>query len=289
MNRILVTGARGQLGMELQTHQKRLKGTEFYFYDIEELDICNKIEVENTINKIKPDLLINCAAYTAVDRAEENADNAYAVNAVAVRNIVNAASGITGMKLIHISTDFVFDGKNNSPYNEDDSPNPQSVYGISKLQGEKYALTYPHTMIIRTSWLYSEYGSNFVKTILRLAGENEEINVINDQRGTPTWTTDLASSVLNIWSQIFYEKKKFIPGIYHYSNEGSCSWYEFACEIARIAELNIKINPVSTTEFPLPAKRPPYSVLGLDKIKNTYDIKIPSWQESLEIFLNRYK
>ncbi len=289
MKRILVTGARGQLGIELQAQQKRLHGTEFHFFDIEELDINNEIEVEKTISNIKPHILINCAAYTAVDRAEEDVENAYAVNAKAVKNIVNAASNVTGMKLVHISTDFVFDGKNKSPYSEDESPAPQSVYGMSKLQGEKYALSYPHTMIIRTSWLYSEYGDNFVKTIIRLAGEKDEINVINDQRGAPTRAADLASAILDICSQIFYDEKKFMPGIYHYSNEGSCSWYEFACEIKSIMGLNIKINPVSTAEFPLPAKRPPYSVLGLDKIKNTYDIEIPSWQDSLEIFLNRYK
>lgn len=289
MKRILVTGAKGQLGMEIRAQQEKLKGPEFCFMDIEELDITNKDEVERTIGRIKPSIIINCAAYTAVDRAEEDIEYAWAVNATAVKNIIDAAILSPGMKLIHISTDFVFDGENKIPYDEDANALPQSVYGRSKLKGEEYALSYPGTIIIRTSWLYSEYGGNFVKTILRLAGEKDEIKVVNDQTGTPTWAADLAAAVLNISRQIIFKEKKFLPGIYHYSNEGRCSWYDFACEIKRIKNLDIEIKPASTTEYPLPAKRPSFSVLCLEKIKNTYDVEIPSWQESLEKFLNSLK
>jgi dTDP-4-dehydrorhamnose reductase len=284
---VKITGANGQLGREIQAKKETLKGAEFYFTDIDELDITDRKEVKSIISEIKPAYLINCAAYTAVDRAEEDADNAYAVNATAVENIVKAASNVPWMKLIHISTDFVFDGKSRSPYKEDSSPAPQSVYGKSKQRGEEFALSYPRSIIIRTSWLYSEYGGNFVKTVLRLAGERDEIKVVNDQTGTPTWASDLASALLGIVDQTVKDGNKYHAGIYHYSNEGQCTWYEFAGEIKRLKGLGIIINPVSTAEFPLPAKRPGYSVLCLDKIKNTYNIEIPSWQNSLENCLTR--
>lgn len=287
MIRILVTGAQGQLGREIQAKKDIIQGAEFFFTDIDELDITNRSEVKSTVSEIKPSYLVNCAAYTAVDRAEKDADNAYAVNASGVQNIVNAAVNVPAMKLIHISTDFVFDGKSRSPYKEDSNPAPQSIYGISKQKGEGFALSYPHAMIIRTSWLYSEYGGNFVKTILRLAVEKDEINIVNDQTGAPTWASDLASALLGIVEQTMKDDTKYLSGIYHYSNEGQCTWYEFASEIKRIKELDIKINPVSTAEFPLPAKRPEYSVLCLDKIKNTFNIEIPSWQDSLENCLKR--
>lgn len=286
MKRILVTGAEGQLGREILAQKEILKGIEFFFTDINELDITDYGEVEKTIINIKPSILVNCAAYTAVDRAEQDAENAYAVNAYAVKNIVDAAGYVPGMKLIHISTDFVFDGKNKSPYKVDAKPAAPSVYGRSKQIGEEYALSYPLSMIIRTSWLYSRYGVNFVKTILRLATEKDEINVINDQTGTPTWATDLASALLTIAEKTIYNEKEFVSGIYHYSNEGQCTWYEFAIQIIKIMGLDMRINPATTADYPLPAKRPGYSVLCLDKIKNTYNIEIPCWQDSLEKCLN---
>ena len=289
MNRILVTGSKGQLGREIMARKDKVQEFEFFFLDIDELDLTDRDEVQKTISRIKPSLLINCAAYTAVDRAEEDKENAFAVNAAAVKNIVDAGTGLPSMKLMHISTDFVFDGKARKPYCEDAGPDPQSIYGKSKLAGEIYALAYPLSMIIRTSWLYSEYGGNFVKTILRLAGERDEINVVNDQVGAPTWAADLAAAILSVCKQTLGGEKKFSPGTYHYSNEGSCSWYEFACEIKKIAGLDISIRPVTTADYPLPAKRPAYSVLGLDKIKKTYDIEIPSWQQSLGSFLKRNK
>jgi len=287
MKRILVTGAKGQLGREIQAKKDVLKDAEFYFTDIDQLDITNRSEVEKTIGQIKPLYLINCAAYTAVDRAEEDVANAYAINASAVENLVNAAGSVKGMKLIHISTDFVFDGRRKSPYTEDARPFAQSVYGKSKQKGEGFALSYPYSIIIRTSWLYSEYGSNFVKTILRLAHEKNEIKVVNDQTGTPTWAADLASAILDIIALTIEDASHYIPGIYHYSNEGQCTWFEFAGEIKRLKGLGIQIKPVSTSGFPLPAERPKYSVLCLDKIKNTYNIDIPSWQDSLENCLKR--
>ena len=287
MKRILVTGAQGQLGREIQVKIEFLKEAECYFTDIDELDITNKREVERTISEIKPLCLVNCAAYTAVDRAEEDAENAYAVNASAVENIVKAAINVHRMKLIHISTDFVFDGRRRSPYTEDVRPHAQSVYGKSKQKGEEYALSYPHSMIIRTSWLYSEFGGNFVKTILRLAAEKNEIKVVNDQTGTPTWAADLASTILDIIALTINDDRQYIPGIYHYSNEGQCTWYEFAGEIKRLKGLDIKVKPVSTSEYQLPANRPEYSVLCLDKIKSTYNIEIPSWQDSLGKCLKR--
>ncbi|MGM0667529.1 MAG: dTDP-4-dehydrorhamnose reductase, partial [Bacteroidota bacterium] len=250
MNRILVTGAKGQLGMEIGAQKEKLQGSEIIFMDIEELDLTDRDEVQKTIGRINPSLLINCAAYTAVDRAEEDKENAFAVNAGAVRNILDATTTVPSMKFVHVSTDFVFDGKTKKPYDEDASPNPQSVYGRSKREGEKYALSYPHAMIIRTSWLYSEYGGNFVKTILRLAGEKDEISVVNDQRGSPTWAADLASAILTVCRQTLSGEKLFQAGIYHYSNEGSCSWYEYASEIKKIMGFEMRINPVSTAEFP---------------------------------------
>jgi dTDP-4-dehydrorhamnose reductase len=289
MNRILVTRAKGQLGREISVRKETVQGAEFFFLDIEELDLTAVDEVKKTINSIKPSVLINCAAYTAVDRAEEDRENAFAVNAGAVENIIDAARALPSMKFLHISTDFVFDGKASKPYDEDADPDPQSVYGKSKWQGEKYALAYPLSMIIRTSWLYSEYGGNFVKTILRLAGEKDEINVVSDQRGVPTWAGDLSLAILSVCNQALSGEKEFMPGIYHYSNEGSCSWYEFACEIKKLMGFDMRIRPVSTEEYPLPAKRPAYSVLGLDKIKKTYNIEIPSWQQSLGLFLKRNK
>ena len=287
MKKILVTGSRGQLGREIEARKDYLKGTVFYFMDIDDLDLRNEKEVLRTIGEIKPVLLVNCAAYTSVDRAENDSENAYAVNSHAVKNIVGAAAKAPGMKLIHISTDFVFDGKGKIPYTENDIPDAQSVYGKSKQEGEGYALSYPLSMVIRTSWLYSEYGSNFVKTILRLAPEKEYINVVNDQIGSPTWAADLAITVLKITGQSLNDNNRFISGVYHYSNQGYCSWYDFACEIKKIKGLDINIYPVSTAEYPLPAQRPAYSVLSLDKIKKTYHIKIPAWQDSLEKCLKR--
>ncbi len=287
MKRILVTGAQGQLGREIQAKKESLEGAEFYFTDIDELDITNRRDLERTISEIKPLYLINCAAYTAVDRAETDAANAFAVNASAVENIVYAAGNVHSMKLIHISTDFVFDGRRRSPYTEDVRPHAQSVYGKSKQKGEEYALSYPHSMIIRTSWLYSEYGSNFVKTILQLAVEKNELKVVSDQTGTPTWAADLASAIMDVLALTMNDDRQYIPGIYHYSNEGQCTWFEFASEINRLRRLGLKIKPVSTAEYQLPANRPEYSVLCLEKIKNTYNIEIPSWQDSLEKCLKR--
>ena len=280
--RILITGAKGQLGQEIRKKKDLLKEAEFYFTDIDELDISNEKEVSDIIRRISPSWLVNCAAYTAVDRAEKEPAEAFAINASAVSNIVTAAKYAGDMKLIHISSDFVFDGKRQTPYTEDNTTGALSVYGKSKQKGEEYALSYPPATVIRTSWLYSEFGSNFVKTILRLSAERDEINVINDQAGSPTWAADLATAVIKIISDSEENENNYIPGLYHYSNEGSCSWHEFAEEIKRIQMSDLKINAVSTAEYPLPAKRPAYSVLCSDKIKKIYNIDIPYWKKSLE-------
>lgn len=287
MKKILITGSKGQLGSSLKSAEDSITNSNIHFTDIDKTDLVNAKQVHDLINDIKPDYFINCAAYTAVDRAESDIENAYKVNSEAVKNIADAAPLSPGMKFIHISTDFVFRGNRNSPYEESAEPDPVSVYGKSKRQGELYALTYPLAAVIRTSWLYSEYGGNFVKTILRLAEEKEEIKVVNDQTGTPTWASDLASAIISILNNTDEGEDYFIPGIYHYSNSGSCTWYDFACEIKKFKNLDIKIAPVSTAEFPLPAKRPQYSVLNLDKIKKTYRLAIPGWQESLMKCLNR--
>ncbi|MEA1887276.1 MAG: dTDP-4-dehydrorhamnose reductase [Bacteroidota bacterium] len=281
MKRILVTGAKGQLGREIQERKETLPRNEFYFTDIDEMDLTDENEVNKSISGIKPEYIINCAAYTTVDKAEQESEKAYAANATAVKNIINSLRNVPGSKLIHISTDFVFSGKSMSPYTENDRPSAQSVYGKSKQEGEVYALSYEKSIIIRTSWLYSEHGKNFVKTILRLAGDKDEINVVNDQTGSPTWAADLASAIMVILKQSIKDEKRFVNGIYHYSNQGQCSWYEFAREIKKLKGLDLKINPVSSAEFPLPAKRPAYSVLSLDKIKKTFNIEIPAWQDSL--------
>lgn len=287
MKSILVTGARGQLGREIRAQKDMLHGVKFYFSDIDDLDIRDEAEVFKIIDSIKPSLLINCAAYTSVDRAETEPEDAFAVNSMAVKNIITAAARKPGMKIIHISTDFVFDGNRKTPYTEDINPSAMSAYGKSKQEGEGFALSYPLSMIIRTSWLYSEYGKNFVKTVLGLATEKDEIKVVDDQVGSPTWAADLASTILLISGESFKKHGHFANGIYHYSNQGSCSWYDFAMEIKRIKGLNINIKPVGTDDYPLPAKRPAYSVLNLEKIKNTYNIDIPYWQDSLEKCLNR--
>ncbi len=287
MNRIIITGSKGQLGKELFKIHKEIPDAEFLFYDIDQYDLTDPDHVLEMLRLNKPSFLVNCAAYTAVDKAEEEPATAFAVNAEAVRNIVNASKKLNNLRFIHISTDFVFDGNNNKPYTEDIAPGALSTYGRSKQKGEEYALSYKHSLIIRTSWLYSEYGANFVKTILRLADERDSINVVNDQTGTPTWAADLASAIMNILKQSVCDINNFAPGIYHYSNEGQCNWYDFAREIKRIKGLDLEINPVSTREYPLPAKRPSFSVMNLEKIKKTFGIKIPSWQESLEQLLKR--
>ena len=278
MPNILITGANGQVGSEIK-ELSRNYNYNFFFTDRTTLDITNKKDVENfcAINNIN--IIINCAAYTAVDKAESDIENADLINHIAVKNLARFAKE-KNIKLIHISTDYVFDGINHKPYLETDSTNPQGIYGKTKRDGEQSMIEINpfNSIIIRTSWVYSFYGNNFVKTMLRLGKEREELCVIFDQVGTPTHAKDLAYTILEILPQINCQKVE----IYNYSNEGVLSWYDFAKEIMKIAKIDCKINPIETYQYPTPAKRPHYSLLCKNKIKSTFNIEIPYWKDSLD-------
>lgn len=287
--KILVTGAYGQLGNELNCLTSEYPEWQFIFTDIDSLDITNEESVNIFFVKNELDFVINCAAYTAVDKAENDAGTAEKVNAEASR-ILGKCSKNKGAKLIHVSTDYVFDGSSSKPYVETDNVNPQSIYGKTKLLGEQLCINEnPETVIIRTSWLYSTFGNNFVKTMLRLAGERGKLNIVFDQVGTPTYAADLAKAILTIIELCENEPKRFIPGVYHYSNEGVASWFDFAKAIFEISEIKCTVSPVRSVEFPTPAKRPEYSVIDKSKIKNTFALNIPYWKDSLKICLERLK
>lgn len=286
MTTILVTGASGQLGSEIRELSARYSGYEFIFTDAGEMDITDAEATAAFISANNPSWIINCAAYTAVDRAEDEESLATLINAGGVENIVNALRG-SDCRLIHISTDYVFDGNSVVPYSEDDSPSPASAYGRSKLKGEKAALLWPNTMIIRTSWLYSAYGSNFVKTILRKAGSAQEISVVFDQAGSPTYAADLAAAIMDIVSGVIRNRHNFVPGIFNYSDEGVCSWYDLACEIIREAGSECLVLPVRSSAWPSRVKRPAYSVLDKARIKEYYNISIPHWRTSLNSCISK--
>ncbi len=280
MTTILVTGASGQLGSEIRELSTRYSGYEFIFTDIGELDITDDGATAAFIAANAPSWIINCAAYTAVDKAEDEENLATIINAGGVCNLVSALEG-TDCRLIHISTDYVFDGNSPVPYTEYDTPSPASAYGRSKLAGEKAALTWPGTMIIRTSWLYSSYGDNFVKAILRKAGSSQDISVVFDQTGSPTYAADLANFIMEIISGVIRNKHNFLPGIFNYSNEGVCSWYDLAIEIIREAGSHCSVIPVRSSAWPSKVKRPAYSVLDKTRIKESFNITIPHWRTSL--------
>jgi dTDP-4-dehydrorhamnose reductase len=273
---IMVTGANGQLGKELQQLASSFPGFEFNFLSKADLPIHHFEMVRHYFNVYHPSFLINCAAYTAVDRAEQEKDRAFQINEEAV-GVLAAICKEQSCKFIHISTDYVFDGTVSVPYKEDSSTNPQTVYGASKLEGEKQALEYnPDTIIIRTSWLYSEFGKNFVRTMIKLMNEKEEINVVNDQVGSPTYAADLAEAIMEI-----IISGKWLSGIYHYSNKGVISWFDFAVSIKEISGSSCIINPVLTSAYFTTAKRPAYSVLNKTKIIQNYEIRLKDWRESL--------
>jgi len=278
MTNILVTGSNGQVGSELRELAKEYEYT-FFFTDRESLDISNAKSIEAFVQENNIETIINCAAYTAVDKAEDDALNADKINHLAVKYLAQIAKE-KSIKLIHISTDYVFDGINYKPYNEDDVTNPQGVYGKTKLDGEKAMIEInpANSIIIRTSWVYSSFGNNFVKTMLRLGKEKEQLGIIFDQVGTPTYARDLAKAILDILPNVKNEQVE----IYNYSNEGVLSWYDFAKEIMRMAKLECQINPIETKEYPTPAKRPHYSLLNKSKIKEEYTITIPYWKDSLD-------
>lgn len=280
MTTILVTGASGQLGSEIKELSTRFSGYEFIFTDAGELDITDATAAEAFIAETRPSWVINCAAYTAVDRAEDEESLATLINGKGVENLARALRG-TDCRLIHISTDYLFDGNTPVPYTEDDTPSPASAYGRSKLAGEKAAMQWPNSLIIRTSWLYSSYGSNFVKTILRKAGSSPDISVVFDQAGSPTYAADLAAAIMEIVSGVIRNRHNFVPGIFNYSNEGVCSWYDLACEIVNEAGSTCTVIPVRSSAWPSRVKRPAYSVLDKTKIKETYNISVPYWRSSL--------
>lgn len=277
---ILITGAKGQLGNELKVVSKNFYGYDFVFTDVDTLDLTSKEQTSEFINKTKPDWIINCAAYTQVDKAESEPELALLINGTAVKNITEVIKG-TDCRFIHVSSDYIYDGQANTPYSENTPANPQSVYGRSKLAGEKYALLHQGSMIIRTSWLYSSFGNNFVKTILRHGAEKESLNVVFDQTGSPTYAADLAKAILSIVSGVIRNQIAMNSGIYNYSDEGVCTWYDFACEIVKEAGLNCHIKPILSKDFQQIAKRPSYSVMDKSKIRENYGLTIPHWRSSL--------
>lgn len=282
MKKVLITGGNGQLGTQFRVLEASFPEYEFTFTDIDELDITSEEKVTAYLSENTFNWLINCAGYTAVDKAESEIDSADRLNTKAPSMLAKVASD-NNIRFIHISTDYVFDGSGNSPLNEKMAKNPQSVYGQTKAIGEDLVLANnPKSVIIRTSWLYSAFGNNFVKTIIRLANERESINVVFDQTGTPTWTGDLAKVIMHI---IGLEN---INGIYHFSNEGVCSWYDFAKAITELLHIKCNVQPILASQYPTPAKRPAYSVLDKTLIKNDTGITIPHWRDSLIECLNQF-
>ncbi len=274
---ILITGAQGQLGQEFQEIAKGQTPYNFLFASKEALPISEEQSIDDFFFKNTIDVCVNCAAYTAVDKAEQENELATTVNAKAVGYLAKACKKYN-IQFIHISTDYVFDGKSSSPYKTTDKTNPVNFYGKTKLEGELLALKEnENTIIIRTAWVYSQFGNNFVKTMIRLMKERESIAVVNDQFGGPTYAADLAAAILQLTST-----NKFVAGIYHYSNQGKISWYDFAKEIAQTIHSKCVVNPITTLQFPTPAARPKYSVLDTEKIQTTYGIVIPNWKDSLK-------
>ena len=278
MTTILVTGGNGQLASCIKDVEKQYDDLNIIYTDYLELDICDLDQVKSFFESNKQiNYCINCAAYTAVDKAETEAEKVFEINATGAKNLAYVCND-HGAVLIHVSTDFVFDGEKNEPYTETDVANPISVYGASKLQGEvEIQQALKEYFIIRTSWLYSEYGNNFMKTMLRLAETRDGISVVSDQIGTPTYAGDLAEIIIQI---INTKTEKY--GIYHYSNEGVASWFEFAKEIFKLTKNKIKVNPIPSIEYLTPAKRPKYSVLDKKKIIDVFKIDIPFWRDSLK-------
>lgn len=283
---ILVTGANGQLGCEMR-RLGAVSPNNYIFTDVAELDITDSDAVMRVVKECTVEAIVNCAAYTNVDKAESDEAMAELINAVAVGNLARAMKEVGGT-LFHVSTDYVFGREGNTPRTEDMPLDPLGVYGRTKLHGEEAIVQSGcKALIFRTAWLYSEFGNNFLNTMMRLTAEREQINVVFDQVGTPTYAGDLALAIFSIIEAGVYEGNE---GIYHFSDEGVCSWYDFAVEIAAAAgNTSCRINPCHSSEFPSPVTRPPYSVLDKTKIKNTFDIDIPHWRESMEYCIKRIK
>ena len=282
MTKILVTGANGQLGKELQDVEGQYSKFKFVFFDRQILDITNREKVIEAFEEIKPEYVLNCAAFTAVDKAETEVEAAMLVNRDAAANLA-AASAANGARFLHISTDYVFDGTSTSPLKEDYPTNPVNTYGKSKLEGEQsIAKLNKDAVIIRTSWLYSTHGNNFVKTMLRLMASRPEVSVVGDQIGSPTYAADLANAIMRIVGSGMW-----IPGIYHFSNDAAVTWHDFASEIKRRSGAECLVRAITTDQYPTPAKRPKFSVMDKSKIHRTYRIEIKDWKESLEVCLDK--
>jgi len=280
MKKILVTGANGQLGSEIKVLAGNYPNFDFVFTDIAEFPLDKEQDIIANFNAIQPDIVINCAAYTAVDKAEQDQIIADAINHKAIATLASLCQH-SGAKLVHVSTDYVFDGTSPVAYKEDDKPNPKSVYGATKLAGEiACSQNCPESIIIRTAWVYSEFGNNFVKTMLRLMTERDSLSVVNDQIGSPTYAADLAQVLLTI-----LDSNKWEPGMYHYSNEGEISWYDFASDIKEIAQKKCEITGIPASSYPTPAERPAYSLLDKSKIKAVYGIEPLDYKVSLKIMM----
>ena len=282
MKKILVTGANGQLGSEIKMIASHYPHFDFIFTDIDDFPLDQTEVIVANFNRIQPDIVINCAAYTAVDKAEQDTVVADAINHLAIATLASLCT-ISGAKLVHVSTDYVFDGSSPVAYKEDDVPNPKSVYGATKLAGEIACLkNCPESIIIRTAWVYSEFGNNFVKTMLRLMSERDTLSVVNDQIGSPTYAADLAQVILTI-----LDSTKWESGIYHYSNAGEISWFDFAKDIKEIAHKTCEIKGIPAADYPTPAERPAYSLLDKSKIKTIYGIEPIDYKVSLKIMMER--
>ena len=282
--RILITGSKGQLGNEIRVLAEDYPDYDFIYTDVEELDITNQLKVEAFFVEHKPQAIINCAAYTAVDKAETNEATAYLINATAVENLSKSAASV-GALMVQISTDYVFDGKSYLPYNESDITNPLSAYGRTKLAGENAVFKFAgNGLVLRTAWLYSAFGNNFVKTMTKYGIERDELKVVYDQVGTPTYARDLAKAILDIIPSAAQHSG---TELFHYSNEGVASWYDFAKIVIAFSGINCNIKPILTEEYPLPATRPCFSVLNKSKIKDAYKITIPYWSDSVKDCIQR--
>jgi dTDP-4-dehydrorhamnose reductase len=281
MSHVLVTGAKGQLGREIKKLRNHFSQI-YSFTDIEELDVTDAAALESYLVSHPADYVINCAAYTDVDKAESEPELAMQLNRDAIVNLAETLKGSTETKIIHISTDYIFRGDLLRPLKEDDTPDPLSVYGNTKLEGEKVLHNHPRAMVIRTSWLFSVFGRNFVKSMINRMDQYDDINVVYDQIGTPTYAEDLARAIMQIISDVEAGKRPFVPGVFNYSNEGVCSWYDLAMEVCRLITCKGMIFPVESSQYPAAAKRPPYSVLNKTKIKEVYGVEVPYWRDSLE-------
>lgn len=288
MGHVLVCGAKGQLGREIKKLRNRFSQV-YTFTDIEELNLTDVSAIKAQLETKPFSYIINCAAYTDVDAAESDPEGAMLLNRDIVKNLLDAIKSSPGTRLIHVSTDYIFQGNLLRPLREDDEPAPLSTYGKTKLEGEKFLHGHPDALILRTSWLYSVFGRNFVKSMINRMDKKEELRVVYDQVGSPTYAEDLALAIMQIISDVEAGNKNFVPGIFNYSNEGVCSWYDLAIEICRQISCGGSVRPIETDGYPLPAKRPPYSVLNKSKIKEVYGVAVPYWRDSLEKCIKELK